>query len=155
VHVVPLQVPPLRERGEDVSRIAALALARLAEEIDRPPRPLTADAVERLWAYSWPGNVRELENVMERLVVLGDEGPITAEEVAAALPDGDLRLRPDELAAAPAADPLSLLDQERRLVAEALDRAGHNQSRAARLLKISRERLRTRMKRHGLMGARG
>jgi len=147
VHVLPLSLPPLRERHDDIGPMARLFLERFAREMGRSPRLLPSETEERLRAYRWPGNVRELQNVMERLVVLGDEGPIRAEELAELLKD---RTPP------PPAAPVSLVteslaEQERRLLTDALLRAGGNQSEAARVLQISRDQLRTRMKRYGLL----
>ena len=148
IHVVPVRLPPLRERPEDLEPMARLFLERFARELGRRPRALTPAALERLRAHRWPGNVRELENLVERLLVLGDEGPIGAGELEDLLPDVSTAAARE----APAAgQDLSLWDREQRLLQEALDRSGHNQSQAARLLKISREQLRTRMKRYGLL----
>jgi Nif-specific regulatory protein len=150
IHVVPIRLPPLRERPEDVEPMARLFLERFARELGRKRRALAPAALERLRAHRWPGNVRELENLVERLLVLGDEGPIDAEELEDLLPDASTDA-PRETSAA--GEDLSLWDREQRLLQEALDRSGHNQSQAARLLKISREQLRTRMKRYGLLPA--
>jgi two-component system response regulator HydG len=151
VHVVPIHLPPLRDRREDVEPLVRLFIDRLARELGRPLREITPEALERLCAHHWPGNVRELENLIERVLVLGDDGPITVEELAELLPQ--VAPPPAHSPSAPAtvADPLSLPEQERRLLVEALERSGQNQTRAARLLRISREQLRTRMKRHGLL----
>ncbi|PYQ42831.1 MAG: sigma-54-dependent Fis family transcriptional regulator, partial [Acidobacteria bacterium] len=115
-------------------------------------------ALDRLRAHHWPGNVRELENLMERLLIHGDEGPITVEEIAELLPSAGVSVvAPDApilsaaKAAASAAGGFSLPEQERRFLVEALERCRQNQTRAAALLKISREQLRTRMKRYGLL----
>ena len=161
IHVVPIHLPPLRDRHEDVEPMARLFLARLGRELGRAPREVAPGALDRLRAHSWPGNVRELENLIERLVVLGDETPITAFELAELLPvtpPAAARPAPPPPPAAAAfaspgasLDPMSLPEQERRLLVEALERSGQNQTRAAALLKISREQLRTRMKRYGLL----
>ncbi len=153
IHVVPIVLPPLRDRRDDVEPLAALFLSRLSRELGREPRSLTPAALDRLRSHHWPGNVRELENLMERLLVLGDDGPIALEEVSALLPAGAGAAPPPVALAAGASGSsgLSLPDHERRLLVEALERVGHNQTRAAVLLEISREQLRTRMKRHGLL----
>jgi len=147
VHVVPVHLPPLRDRPEDVEPLALLFLERFARELGRGTREITADALGRLRAHRWPGNVRELENLVERLVVLGDQGPIKTDEIAALLPEIAPTAPPDARAAAG----LSLWEQEHHLLVQALERAAHNQTQAARLLGISREQLRTRMKRYGLL----
>jgi transcriptional regulator with GAF, ATPase, and Fis domain len=152
IHVVPVRLPPLRDRPEDLEPMVHLFLERFARELGRPARTITAAAVARLRAHPWPGNVRELENLVERLLVLGNQEPITAEELDDLLPDvSPVSLAPSPEATDEMGRDLSLWDREQRLLQEALERTGQNQSRAARLLKISREQLRTRMKRYGLL----
>jgi Nif-specific regulatory protein len=159
IHVVPIHLPPLRERREDVEPMARLFLDRLSRDLSRSPRDISSAALDRLRAHHWPGNVRELENLMERLLVLGDDGPISVGEIAELLPTAvPVGASPTSLpsSAAVTATPaesgsLSLPEQERRLLVEALERCRQNQTRAAALLKISREQLRTRMKRYGLL----
>jgi transcriptional regulator with GAF, ATPase, and Fis domain len=153
IHVVPIRLPPLRERPEDVEPMARAFLDRVARELGRRSRAVTPAALARLRAHRWPGNVRELENLVERLLVLGGEGPIDAEELDELLPDMSGGA-PDAPPAAVPAEGLSLWEGEQRLLREALDRCGQNQSQAARLLRISREQLRTRMKRYGLLPSR-
>jgi two-component system, NtrC family, response regulator HydG len=140
---------------DDVEPLAQLFLTRLGRDLSRAPRSISSGALDRLRGHHWPGNVRELENLIERLLVLGDDGPITEEEVAGLLPTADpvLKFTPSATVPPPnpAANQASLWDQERVLLVQALERAGSNQTRAATLLKISREQLRTRMKRYGLL----
>ena len=76
LHVVPLRMPPVRERADDVLFLATDFLTRIAEEEGKPPVTLSAPAAEALKHYSWPGNVRQLENAMRQLVLLGQEGVI-------------------------------------------------------------------------------
>ncbi len=152
IHVVPIHLPPLRERLEDIEPLARFFLGRFAGELARSVRVITPEGFARLRAHSWPGNVRELENLAERLLVLGGEQPIGADELAALLPDAPaLTARGVGTPAAPVIDDLSLWDQEHALLVQALERSGQNQTRAAHLLKISREQLRTRMRRYGLL----
>jgi transcriptional regulator with GAF, ATPase, and Fis domain len=151
LHVVPIRLPPLRERSEDIEALADVFLGRLARELGRPARAITSKGLARLSVHRWPGNVRELENLIERLLVLGGDEPIDADELSSLLP-GD---SPHALSSAPAPVKApaesSLWDQERSLLVQALERTAHNQTRAAQLLKITREQLRTRMKRYGLL----
>ena len=154
IHVVPISLPALRDRSEDVLPLSLLFLDRYARELGRPARTITPEGIERLRAHRWPGNVRELQNLIERLMVLGDDGPIGTRELESLLledepvanrtsedPDGGIPLTSDP----------SLWEQERSLLVQALSRAGQNQTRAAQVLRISREQLRTRMKRYGLL----
>jgi transcriptional regulator with GAF, ATPase, and Fis domain len=149
VHVIPIALPPLRERPEDIEPLMRFFLRRFAGELGRGPRAVTDAGLARLCAHRWPGNVRELENLAERLLVLGGDQAIDAGELDALLP-ATFPPQP-ALAAAPAIDDLSLWEREHALLVQALERAGGNQSQAARLMKISREQLRTRMRRYGLL----
>ena len=151
VHVIPIALPPLRERPEDIEPLIRFFLQRFARELDRAPRPITDAGLARLCAHQWPGNVRELENLAERLLVLGGEQPIDAGELNALLPQTRAAQVLPPAPAAPAIDDLSLWEREHALLVQALERAGGNQSEAARLMKISREQLRTRMRKYGLL----
>ena len=101
IHVVPIHLPPLRERPEDVEPLAVSFLERFAAELGRATRTLTPEGLQRLRSHRWPGNVRELQNLAERLLVLGDDGPIGADELA-----GLLRDAPAQPAAPTAAGPV-------------------------------------------------
>jgi transcriptional regulator with GAF, ATPase, and Fis domain len=152
IHVVPIHLPALRARAEDIEPLAVFFLGRFAVELGRAARGITSEGLARLRVHRWPGNVRELENLMERLLVLGDEQPIGADELAGLLPNTPaLPSHGPETPLTPAIDDLSLWEQEHTLLVQALERTGQNQTRAAHLLKISREQLRTRMRRYGLL----
>ena len=153
LHVVPIALPPLRERLEDIEPLTVAFLEHFAADLGRATRRLTAEALNLLRAHRWPGNVRELENLAERLLVLGGGEPIDAAELRGLLPDAPL---PDvsvsiAATAAPIIEDVSLWEQEHALLVHALERSNGNQTRAAQLLKISREQLRTRMRRYGLL----
>ena len=90
LNVIPIEVPPLRERREDMPLLVAHFLERMnAEEEQARPRHLATDALELLVRHDWPGNVRELENLIERIVVLRGEGEIDARRPAARRCGGD------------------------------------------------------------------
>jgi len=151
LRVFPLRLAPLRERPEDVLPLAGHFLARFAREMRRDPMCLAPEVEAALLAYAWPGNVRELRNVLERAIILAPGGSVQIEHLPpeiAALPSP---AAPPPSAALPA-EGLSLEEVERQLVRQALDQTGGNQVRAARLLGISRDALRTRMRRFGLLG---
>jgi transcriptional regulator with GAF, ATPase, and Fis domain len=153
LHVVPIRLPPLRERPEDVEPLARMFLERYAADLGRMTRRLAPEALALLRAHHWPGNVRELENLVERLLVLGGEQPISAAELSGLLPgapEPEARAD-DDSPAPPVIDNVSLWEQEHALLVHALERTNGNQTRAARLLKISREQLRTRMRKYGLL----
>jgi transcriptional regulator with GAF, ATPase, and Fis domain len=145
-----VRVPPLRERREDLPRLIGHFLRLFAQETGKPIRGLTVKALRTLCDYPWPGNVRELEHEMRRLVYLCP--PAEAID-SALLSDHILSPPPSDL---PGSEPATLdlnanLETvERRLIVLALDKAGGNQSAAARLLGISRNGLAQRIKRLGL-----
>ena len=130
-----LRIPPLRERRVEIEPLTERFLAGAAERAGRAPPALAPDARDALLRHSWPGNVRELRNVIERAMVLADGGSIGARHlqfstVAASVP-------------APATDslPAAVEEIERNRILEALTHCGGNQTRAARMLGISRRTL--------------
>jgi len=144
LQVVELELPPLRERPDDVPLLVRHFLDELAAEHGRT-LAFAPDALRRLQALPWPGNVRQLRNVLERLVVSHGAGTVAAEDLAwlaeahaAGAPAG-----PAEAEATPAVT-------ERDRVAEALVRAGHVQARAARLLGMTVRQLRYRVRKYGI-----
>jgi len=150
LNVVTLQVPPLRERPEDIPLLALHFLRRFARELDRPVAALHPDALWVLQAHTWPGNVRELQNVIERGVLFcaGDTLGV------ADLPEP---LRQPPASASPAVPfeldrPLpALLDAvEKDLIRRALVKARGVQAQAAELLGISRSNLQYKLKKYGL-----
>jgi len=147
--VLTLSLPPLRERGEDVVRLAERFLARACTDYGLPQKAFVPDALAALRAYAWPGNIRELANVMERVALLSDSPTVSAEMLG--LP-GPPASRPDpgprEAAAASLGDTLEGVERQHLL--EALRETGGNSSRAATRLGIPRNTLRYRMEKHGL-----
>ncbi len=81
INVIPIYVPPLRERKEDIPLLAKHFLQEFAEEYGKKPKEFTDDAIEKLMKYSWPGNVRELRNLIERLVIITKEDKITSNDI--------------------------------------------------------------------------
>src|SRR5262249_33975271 len=151
--VVTMTIPPLRERGEDILRLATHYLGRACAEYRLPPRSLTEDAQAALLAYPWPGNVRELVNVMERVALLSEASTVTAEQlglpmVAVGSRAGSAPVEPATPESAALADALGSV--ERAHLVEALRQTGGNVTRAAARLGISRDTLRYRMTKHGL-----
>ena len=148
LNVVRIQIPPLRERSDDVPLLAAAFIARYNEEMKRNLRSISQPALAMLVAYRWPGNCRELRNVIERALILhGDIDELRPEH----LPDAIREAAPLP-PAAPLAAPQSaqLEPMERQMICEALRKSGGNQSEAARLLGVSRDTLRYRQKRHAI-----
>jgi two-component system nitrogen regulation response regulator GlnG len=164
LRVVPIHIPPLRERPEDVAALAQHFVARYAEELATGPRVLSPDAQERLLAHPWPGNVRELENAIKRALVLGTGEVLTpdafaflaAPAAAEADPAAGLRewvLREVDAALAAGTHDLheALLRRiERPLLERVLEHTGGNQLRAAALLGINRNTLRKKLTELGI-----
>ncbi|WP_305042286.1 sigma-54-dependent transcriptional regulator [Geoalkalibacter sp.] len=130
LNVVPVDIPPLRERREDIALLAHHFLAKYGAKYGKALHTLSASALERLRAYPWPGNVRELENVMERAIIVA-EG---SELLPAHLPG----LASSPATVAPEAEELMPLEEmEKRLILKTLRHTGGNRGRAADLLGIS------------------
>jgi len=145
LNVFPLEMPPLRVRGEDRLRLVEHHLGRRG----RDPGSIRPEALDRLLAHDFPGNVRELENLLERALILAGSDPITPEHFPSLAGD-----RAPAGGAAGALDipeeGLSLEALEKDLILRALDKAGGNKSHAARLLGLTRRTLYSRMEKHGL-----
>ena len=148
LNVVPIELPPLRERGEDILLLAQYFLDLFSKQQSKPIRGLTTEARELLLRYPWPGNVRELENAMARAVALADEGAglePTLFGLGATVSrrwDGQHTLR----------ETLDAVEAE--TIREALRQCESNVSRAARALGVSRQHLHNRMNFHGIRRAR-
>jgi DNA-binding NtrC family response regulator len=151
LNVVRVVVPPLRDHLEDVPTLTAHFIARFNQELKRTVRGVSAPAMEMLKAYHWPGNVRELRNVIERAFILhaGAE-EIRPEHLTPELRKSTPTKRAEKLVPNVGDEGLVLDDVERKLIAEAMERASGNQSKAARLLGVSRDTLRYRLKKHGM-----
>jgi DNA-binding NtrC family response regulator len=151
LNVVQIELPPLRERRDDVALLAHHLLRRCAARMERPGARFDARCVELLAGYRWPGNVRELENVIERALVITSGDEIGPEAL------------PPELRAphAPPGPPLGALagkplhealdEVERSLLMRALEDAGYVQARAAERLGLSKSALHYKLAKHGLL----
>jgi len=150
LNVVRLRVPPLREHAEDIPLLTAHFIARFNQEMKRQVRGVAPGAMELLQAYRWPGNIRELRNVVERAFILhANVDELRPEHLPPEL-RGEASRRTEKPTPTVPAEGLVLEDVEKRLIREALDRSTGNQSKAARLLGISRDTLRYRLKKHGM-----
>jgi DNA-binding NtrC family response regulator len=151
LNVIPIEVPALRHRKEDLPLLVEHFLAK--QNGERRVTGVSDAAMERLLAYDWPGNVRELENLVERLVVMRGEGVIEVDELPAQIRGVD---RPRHLAALPALGPAGLdlnelLERiETQLIVQALERTHWNKNRAAQLLGLNRTTLLEKIKKRGL-----
>jgi DNA-binding NtrC family response regulator len=143
LNVVPINIPPLRERKEDIPYL----VEHFAEKFGGT---ISEGAMERLLAYHWPGNVRELENVVERSVLLAQGPRVEAADIKI---DTTQRSRPSGAAVDHfLPEGMTLDDYEQSLIREALKRANGNKSQAARLLGLTRNALRYRLTQMGMEG---
>ena len=150
-----VDVPPLRERREDIPRIAQHAAARFAEEMNQPMPEVTDAVLMRLTAYDWPGNVRQLLNVVQNMVVsaIGEAADGATPRLEARHIPGDIRAGEDEGEAGAASGTLagtSLEQIEKRAIRETLRLTGGNREQAAKLLGIGERTLYRKLKEYGL-----
>jgi transcriptional regulator with PAS, ATPase and Fis domain len=143
INVLPIHLPPLRERREDIPLLINTFLNRLRSSTGKDVKGLTASAMSGLTAHDWPGNVRELKSALEYAFVVGGEGWIEAHHLP------PMFASTVESGANPVVEKNAATAERESLMA-ALSQAGGNQSRAARLLGVSRVTVWNRMKRHGI-----
>jgi two-component system nitrogen regulation response regulator NtrX len=143
ISVIPIEVPPLRERKDDIPLLVDHFMTLFCEDNNRAPKEFSEGAVKVLMAYDWPGNVRELKNLVERLVIMTDDKAIKEPDVRPLL--GDAQVTAGD-------KPLSDLveDYERSLIISELKRTGWNVSKAAGRLGIDRANLHRKMRRYGI-----
>lgn len=152
LNVLRLDLPPLRERPEEIPPLAAEILRRIAERDGAPPASLAPDALRRLEQHGWSGNVRELENVLERAVCFRASDPITAADIEfddpCHTPTGALDLQPP---VSPTGYSIGTLAEiESRAVRDALRQSDGNRARAAELLGISPRSIYNKIRRYGV-----
>jgi two-component system nitrogen regulation response regulator NtrX len=163
IAVIPIHVPPLRERHEDILILVNYFLNHLAAAYGRRPKRLASEASVVLENYHWPGNVRELRNIVERLMIMGEAETITAEQVRLALPVFDLPVAAAAVSAknnealeqaADADETLSLRDRvenfERRLLSRVFQEVRGNVSEMARRLRTDRANLHRKLQRYNI-----
>ncbi len=145
--VVPLHLPPLRERPMDIPTLAQHFLSQYCEKNRKDIRSFQAEALEALLAYAWPGNIRELENAIERAVILClDEQillqhlPLQVRQAYNAADDRPFAIRPG----------VTLKDMEKELILSTLKQTENNRTRAAEILGVTRQTLQNKLKEYGL-----
>lgn len=149
LNVIPINIPPLRERKEDIPLLLAHFLRRFA-----PEKELAFDnkATDLLEQYSWPGNVRELENIVKRVVVLSKGKVIRVSDLPELIQKG--KERPETgMNSEDSGKVMTLIESEKKLIIDALTRSGWNQTKASRLLGIPRHVLVYRLKKYGIKEA--
>ena len=146
-----IEVPPLRERKQDIPPLIGLFLKQFAQQLGKPEPDIAPDAFQKLLDYAWPGNVRELQNAIEYAVVLARQGLIGVKELPAEvqLPTV-LQLTERAPAAAGRSGVQSLDDVERNTILQALAECHGNKKKAAERLGIQRATLYNKIKRYGI-----
>lgn len=139
IHVFSIDLPPLRERREDIPLLAEYFVEKYARSMGRPPRQVSDEAMELLRSYDWPGNVRELENAIERAMVIGLSNRIRPEDLPLRVEQETTRTRSR-----------SLESLERAHIARVLREESGNVSRTARVLGIDRGTLYNKIKKYGI-----
>jgi PAS domain S-box-containing protein len=150
LNVIQISIPPLRERVEDIPPLTAFFIEHYNRKFKRNIEGVTDGAARLLESHDWPGNVRELRNAIERAMILEESGFITPASLPIAIsrPENDLAMA--VTAAEVPSDGLSLEDNERSLLVRALEKTSGNQTQAARLLRVTRDTLRYKMKKFNL-----
>ncbi|MBA4373452.1 MAG: sigma-54-dependent Fis family transcriptional regulator [Thermodesulfovibrio sp.] len=140
LNVITITIPPLRDRTDDISELAAYFLKKYSQKLSKEIRGLGPDALDTLKRYHWPGNVRELENILERAVILSDTGKISAADLA----------MPVRFAVEEAKEHSSLETMERDYILKVLKEVNGNQSKASQILEIDRKTLYHKLKKYGI-----
>jgi len=151
LNVIPITLPPLRDRLDDVALLSEHFVDRFCRENNRPMRQITAEANEAMARYSWPGNVRELQNVLERAVVLDADEVIGAEHLALR----DIPGQGDDTDEIVDAVGTTVAEMERRLILKTLEALGGNRGRTADMLQISVRTLRNKLNQYRVRGSFG
>ena len=155
--VVIIDLPPLRERIEDLELFVAAFIDEFNRAMGRGVKGVSSESLRVMRRYPWPGNIRELRNVIERAMVLCEQEEIQPAHLPAELSDGYGAVAPDDRSASPSNLPAEgvdltdvVSDLEQHFIEQALERTGGNQTEAAKLLSISRDQLRYRLEKYGL-----
>jgi DNA-binding NtrC family response regulator len=139
LNTVAIELPPLRERGEDIVLLAEIFLEQYGRKYNKSKLKLSVSAIHKLREYAWPGNVRELKHTMERAVIMGENSRLGPEDLRLfdrQEPTGDKSFRLD--------------DVEKQAIIKVLDKCRGNHSRAAQMLNISRTTLYAKLKKYGI-----
>jgi DNA-binding NtrC family response regulator len=153
INVVPLAIPPLRQRREDIPLLAEHVLARISTEAGRGKMSLAPEAAELFQSYAWPGNVRELENAIERAAALSDRDELQAADLPDVVVEGArMATLGEQVRAGRLGFDEAVARFESELLREALESSGWNQTQAAAQLGITRRQLKLKIDRYQLGG---
>jgi len=151
LNVIPIFIPPLRERKEDIIPLAMHYIKLFNKEFKKNLKGISPEAERLLVNYPWHGNARELKNVIERICILEDTDIIYPEHIPSEIADYAMPAEDEKASFNIPPEGLSLKDVEKELIEKALQMVNNNQTRAARLLGISRDALRYKMQKFGLL----
>ncbi|MDO4692844.1 MAG: sigma-54 dependent transcriptional regulator [Porphyromonadaceae bacterium] len=141
INLICIHLPALRQRAEDIPLLAQCFADRVTAANALPRVSFSSEAQAALMQYAWPGNIRELKNFIERIILVGGGGQITAEAISTQLQESRAEFTPP---------PASLDELQAQIIKQAIERSGGNLSRAARTLGISRAALYRRMEKYNL-----
>lgn len=154
LQVVPVELPPLRERGTDIELLTNFFMERECEELNKAPIELSPEVSTKFKEYAWPGNVRELENMVQRMAILSDGPYVTIDELPAVLHEGKRGCEIIETSEEIPDDGLNFNElvnrYESKLIRLALDKTNWNKKAAAKLLNLNRTTLVEKIKKKGL-----
>jgi PAS domain S-box-containing protein len=150
LNVIQIHIPPLRERAEDILPLTRFFIEHYNRKFKRSIEGVSDGAARLLLSHDWPGNVRELRNAIERSMILEESALITPPSLPIAISRPESGPLPPTAPLEIPTDGLSLEDNERTLLAKALEKTSGNQTQAARLLRITRDTLRYKMKKFNL-----
>jgi DNA-binding NtrC family response regulator len=151
--VIPIHIPPLRERKEDIPLLVEHFIQRYNTQFRKKVEQVSQDGMKLIMSYSWPGNIRELKNAIERAMILVDQDRIDVAHLPIRIADPSTASMPHASGTTLVCLPsqgAGLEDIEKNLLEQALQHAHGNKTRASRLLKISRDTLRYKVKKHHL-----
>jgi len=152
LEVIPLTLPPLRERRSDIPRLTASFLQRFNRDKEKSVQGISAEAMEILTGYRWPGNVRELKNMLERLVILNGEGEISARDLPEKVrkKNGGVLLPKVNFSNDGISLNTAVNEFEKALIVQSLEKSKWIKNKAAKLLQLNRTTLVEKIKRHDL-----
>ena len=149
LNVVPLEIPPLRERSGDIRMLLGALTLQLANQYQLPIPTYSKEALGKIDKYSWPGNVRELRNLSERMLILSGGKKIDVQNLPAEIRESQQTRQRKNIFEIPD-EGIRLDEVEQELINSALNKTGGNQSKAARLLGLTRDTLLYRIKKYAL-----
>jgi DNA-binding NtrC family response regulator len=147
LNVIPIHIPPLRERREDIPLLVDYFIERYCRQMGKPKMSISKSALEKMMNYEWKGNIRELQNIVERGVILSYGSEITEDILPNDIRNASNTINSNFILPE---EGVSLEEVERSLIIQALERTGYNQTRAAKLLGITRHTLMYRLEKYNI-----